>query len=158
MIRISLKTKTKLFLRRKTNRKQNIGVADQITTITSFKKLVLAIFSWNLRFACFWRSRTRPQARQGEFLWPCMIVETLCNKHKNFQGFWSNFFFYPSRGSGQTRVYYLNKAVWGKKIYFKKNDNFINFTWYCLKVSSVRTPMSIKGRLERVETNQIHFK
>jgi len=30
-----------------------VGVTDQITTIISFKKLVLAIFSYNLRYACF---------------------------------------------------------------------------------------------------------
>ena len=46
MIRIVSKTKFKLFPRWKTNRKKlKVGVTDQMTTITSFKKLNLAMFS-----------------------------------------------------------------------------------------------------------------
>jgi len=40
----------------KKQKKLKVGVADQITTITSSKKLILTIFSQNLRYTCFWSS------------------------------------------------------------------------------------------------------
>jgi len=57
-----------LFKEENKKKKEYVGVTDQMSTITSFKKLVLAAFWLILRYACVWRSRTRPQERQGEFL------------------------------------------------------------------------------------------
>ena len=75
--------------------------------MTTFKKLVLAILSQNLRCTCFWSSWTRPQEGQGEFSRQKIIYRPFVTYTRNFKGFEAIFFFYPSRESGRLRGFCL---------------------------------------------------
>ena len=109
VIRISLKQILSSFQGGKQIKKIKCGGhRSKITTITSFEKLILATFSKNLRYTCFLETGNS-SARKTEIIFTTLDdnIDTSLTQ-KIFRWFCSNFFFYPSRGSGQTQVYYLN--------------------------------------------------